>query len=70
MTTWCNGSIGTDTNFGFQAYGTRWRQHRRAFWQHFTQQAIIQYRPVQRANTHKFLFKLIQDPSRFSEHIR
>ena len=63
-------SAGLDTNFGFQAYGPRWRHHRRAFWQQFTQNAILRYQQAQRVMAHKFLFKLLQDPARLKEHIR
>ena len=51
-------------------YGQRWRQHRRAFWRHFRAEAIVTYHPVQRAIAHKFLEKLLDDPSRLREHIR
>ncbi|KAI0767318.1 cytochrome P450 [Fomes fomentarius] len=61
---------GNDGTIGVYPYGTRWRQNRRAFWQHFAPRAAIQYQPVQRAMAHKFLLKLLQDPSRLIDHIR
>lgn len=61
---------GTDLSFALMPYGDRWRRHRRAFWQHFRPQAIIEYQAVQRTMAGKFLLKVLQNPTRFKEHIR
>ncbi|KAJ3557799.1 hypothetical protein NM688_g1273 [Phlebia brevispora] len=38
---------GWNWNFAFQAYSQRWRDTRRCFHQHFNQNAVSRYRPVQ-----------------------
>ncbi|KAI0752763.1 cytochrome P450 [Daedaleopsis nitida] len=62
--------VGQDLNFGFYPYGERWRQHRRAFWQHFSSSAVQKYRSIQLATSHRFLVRLLNDPSHLKEHIR
>ncbi|KAH9889950.1 cytochrome P450 [Cubamyces lactineus] len=50
-------------NFGLMRYGERWRSHRRMFWQHFSPDKIVNYRPVQRATTYTFLNKVLSNPA-------
>ena len=51
-------------------YGDMWRRHRRAFWQCFYPDAIIDYRPIQLAYTHVFLERLLDEPTRLVQLIR
>ena len=50
-------------------YGVVWREHRRAFWQHFNPGAIVKYRLTQRAYAQTFLRKLLMDPTHRDKHI-
>ncbi|RDX45826.1 cytochrome P450 [Lentinus brumalis] len=61
---------GADVSFGFMPYGNWWRRHRRAFWQHFRPQAVVNHYPAQQTMATRFLAKLLEDPSRFQDHIR
>ncbi|RPD61608.1 cytochrome P450 [Lentinus tigrinus ALCF2SS1-7] len=61
---------GESLNFGFMPYGRWWSRHRRAFWQHFDRDATIASGPIQRDMTHKFLERLLKDPSNLKEHMR
>ncbi len=63
-------STGADMSFGFMPYGNWWRRHRRAFWQHFRPQAVVNHYPAQQPMATRFLAKLLEDPSRFQGHIR
>ncbi|KAI0705410.1 CyP450 monooxygenase [Earliella scabrosa] len=62
--------VGSDLNFAFYPYGPRWQLHRRAFQPHFVPEAIKKYRPIQVACARAFLRRLLNDPSRFKDHIR
>ncbi|RPD61610.1 cytochrome P450 [Lentinus tigrinus ALCF2SS1-6] len=61
---------GSDLNLGFMPYGNWWRRHRRAFWQYFRPQAVMNYRPVQKTMSTRYLGKLLRDPSRFKRYMR
>ncbi|KAI1794935.1 cytochrome P450 [Ganoderma leucocontextum] len=51
-------------------YGQRWRQHRRALWQHFYPAAIEKYHATQKQSAHMFLRKLLADPTNLDDHVR
>ncbi|KAI0674497.1 CyP450 monooxygenase [Trametes maxima] len=51
-------------------YGPVWRRHRRAFHQFFNPNAVVNYRTMQRTQVHHFLFRLLNKPKDFTEHIR
>ncbi|KAL1950194.1 hypothetical protein VTO73DRAFT_5317 [Trametes versicolor] len=57
------GLSGQESNFGLFQYGPRWRQHRREFWQFFHPGVVSKYQPIQRAEAHKFLGKLLGNSS-------
>ena len=61
---------GADIIFAFFPYGQWWRRHRRVFWQHFNPTAIVAYKPIQRAVAHRFLYKILKDPSDYVTHVR
>ncbi|RPD61680.1 O-methylsterigmatocystin oxidoreductase [Lentinus tigrinus ALCF2SS1-7] len=61
---------GAHWNFSFMYYGPWWRRHRRTMWQYFHPGAVEGCRPVQRAEAHRFLYKLFKDPANFKKHIR
>ena len=63
-------SIGQGLNFTLLPYGERWRRHRRAFWQYFTQAAVVKRWPAQQAAARMFARKLLTDPGKLREHIR
>ena len=63
-------SIGQDGNFSLMPYGSWWRRHRRAFWQHFLPASIATHVSAQKGYAQMFLRKLLADPSRLREHIR
>ncbi|KAJ3555935.1 hypothetical protein NM688_g2302 [Phlebia brevispora] len=47
--------LGWKWNLGLMPYGTEWRIKRRAFHQHFNQQAVKQYHSIQTRETRRFL---------------
>ncbi len=51
-------------------YGTRWRRHRRVFWQHFYPAAIEKYHAAQSQSARVFLRKLLADTTDLREDIR
>ncbi|TBU40261.1 cytochrome P450 [Dichomitus squalens] len=51
-------------------YGSWWRRHKRAFWQHFHPASIDRHISIQKKYTRMFLRKLLAEPSRLREHIR
>ncbi|RPD69162.1 cytochrome P450 [Lentinus tigrinus ALCF2SS1-7] len=53
-----------------QGYGTRWRRHRRAMHQFFNANAVLEYAPSQRLETHRFVRQLLDKPEGFLHHIR
>ncbi|KAI0352608.1 CyP450 monooxygenase [Trametes cingulata] len=61
---------GQDVNFAHIRYDQWWRRHRRAFWQHFHPGVVSKYNPIQSAQTHNFLARLIEAPSNLEAHIR
>lgn len=61
--------IGADWALGLMQYGQRWRDYRRAMWQHLHPGALSRYQPVQLAISHLLLVKLLRDPLNFKAHI-
>ncbi|KAF9458364.1 cytochrome P450 [Collybia nuda] len=64
------GLMGWEVNFGFLPYGSWWRRHRRAFHQHFHGGVVHKYYPVQLAEGHALLRRLLVTPENFMHHIR
>ena len=62
-------SVGGEWVLGMMGYGQRWRDYRRAFWQHFHPGAIHDYRSVQLAAVRTFIVKLLHDPENLRRHI-
>ncbi|KAM5535430.1 hypothetical protein V8D89_010952 [Ganoderma adspersum] len=62
--------IGWDWNVALMAYGTRWRQIRRAFHEHFHGGVVRQYQPVQLSGARNFLTHLLVNPSNFVQDLR
>ncbi|KAI0767308.1 CyP450 monooxygenase [Fomes fomentarius] len=62
--------VGAEISFAAMPYGQQWRRHRRAFWQHFNPNVTAEHRPFQRAMAHRFLYKLLTEPSQFKKHVR
>ncbi|KAI0767311.1 CyP450 monooxygenase [Fomes fomentarius] len=62
--------VGAQISFAFMPYGQRWRRHRRAFWQYLNPNVVAEHRPIQRAMAHRFLHKVLTDPSQFKKHVR
>ncbi|PIL22692.1 cytochrome P450 [Ganoderma sinense ZZ0214-1] len=61
---------GSDWALGLLPYGQRWRDYRRALWQHFHPGAIVKYRPAQESFAPLFLKKLLDKPEGYMDHIR
>ncbi|EJF61737.1 cytochrome P450 [Dichomitus squalens] len=61
---------GQSASFAQMPYGEKWRRHKRAFWQCFYPEAIVDYQPIQRASAHRFLERVLDDPSRLVKLIR
>jgi cytochrome P450 len=57
-------------NTALMPYGQWWRQHRRLFHEYFHRNAVTEYQPVQRQETHAFLRRLLVTPDNFFHHIR
>ncbi|KAI0373871.1 cytochrome P450 [Pilatotrama ljubarskyi] len=62
--------VGNDVALSIMPYGQWWRDHRRAFWQVFHQDAVREYQDIQRVITRMFLKKLMDRPQEFKQHIR
>ncbi|KAM5539388.1 hypothetical protein V8D89_006840 [Ganoderma adspersum] len=61
---------GNEWTLGLIPYGQRWRDYRRALWQHFHPGAIVKYRPAQESIVPIFLKKLLDEPDGFMNHIQ
>ncbi|KAF9548281.1 cytochrome P450 [Agrocybe pediades] len=61
-----------DWGFAFTMlpYGSWWRRHRRSFNEHFHQNAVYKYQPVQTHEMKHFLNDLLVTPENFLHHIR
>ena len=70
LTAFLSRRIGWDWNVALMGYGSRWRQTRRIFHEHFHQGAARQYRPMQLAGARRFLARLLADPDSFVRHLR
>ncbi|KAH9929053.1 cytochrome P450 [Epithele typhae] len=62
--------IGASWNFTWMAYGTRWRRHRRAFWQYFNQNAVQSAHDTQRDAARRFLGAVLDEPARVEDHVK
>lgn len=54
----------------FIPYNSKWRFHRKIMHQALSTRACTQYYPMQAAETHKYLLRIIQRPSQFLEETR
>jgi len=62
--------MSNDWNMSTQPYGTIWRQHRRAFHEHFRPNVTDKYRPVLLREVHNLLLRLLKTPGDFQDHIK
>ncbi|PIL32001.1 cytochrome P450 [Ganoderma sinense ZZ0214-1] len=62
--------IGWDWNVALMGYGTRWRQIRRAFHEHFHGGVVRQYQPAQLSGARNFLTRLLVNPDSFVQDLR
>ena len=51
-------------------YGPVWRQHRKIYQQYFHNNIAARHVPKQLAETRKTLFRLLENPETFRDHIR
>ena len=61
--------MGWGAILAFLPYGDRFRRQRRLVQQHFNQQAITAYRPVQQKEILGLMSRLIETPDNFIHHI-
>ncbi|KAI0763603.1 CyP450 monooxygenase [Trametes elegans] len=61
---------GQGYNFAFSPYGSNWRAHRREFHRYFHQGVVPKYKDVQRAETHKFLARVLKSQSQLPWQIK
>jgi len=54
---------GWNFHFGGFSYGKWWKQHRRAFHQHFNMNVVSKYQPIHIRESHAFLLRLLNSPS-------
>ncbi|PPQ80126.1 LOW QUALITY PROTEIN: hypothetical protein CVT25_001425 [Psilocybe cyanescens] len=59
-----------DYNMSLLPYGQWWRRHRRVFNQHFHQNTVWRYRPIQLREARALLHRLLISPENFLHHIR
>ncbi|KDR79209.1 hypothetical protein GALMADRAFT_137092 [Galerina marginata CBS 339.88] len=59
-----------DYNMALLPYGAWWRRHRRTFNEHFHQNIVSKYQPVQAREVRAFLHRLLITPDDFMHHIR
>ncbi|KAJ8506903.1 hypothetical protein ONZ45_g10644 [Pleurotus djamor] len=64
--------MGWSTVFSFLPYSDAWRNRRRVFWQEFNPQAANDnnHKAAQLKYSRRFLQSLLEDPARWSHHIR
>jgi len=62
--------LGVGWFFGVMRYGDVWRWHRKTFHQHFSSNAVLNYRDIEITNAHILLRNLQRAPFEFSQHIR
>ncbi|KAJ7819336.1 cytochrome P450 [Mycena olivaceomarginata] len=62
--------MGWDFNLTTMPHGEKWRQYRRLFHQHFRQDAIAIYHPVQLRKIHDLLRALLSTPADFVAHTK
>ncbi|KAI1797845.1 CyP450 monooxygenase [Ganoderma leucocontextum] len=62
--------IGWDWNVALMGYGTKWRQIRRAFHEHFHGGVVRQYQSAQLSGARNFLTRLLANPDNFVQHLR
>ncbi|KAF9002580.1 cytochrome P450 [Cyathus striatus] len=57
-------------NVGLLPYGDWWRVHRRTFHEHFRQNAVGRYQPIQQREALAMLRRLLDTPDNFLHHVR
>lgn len=54
----------------FVPYNDKWRFHRKIMHQALNPRAVLNYQPMQEAETHKYLRRVMENPSQFLEETR
>ncbi|KAJ6466205.1 cytochrome P450 [Mycena sanguinolenta] len=62
--------MGWDFPLGTLSRGDKWRAYRRMFQQHFRQDVVRSYRPIQMEKIHQLLQGLLSSPEEFREHLK
>ena len=65
-----NFRVGWEKSFAFMGYGTRWKEHRKLFLQHFQPAAVVRYYPRFAEEAGLLLNRLVATPDDFMDHIR
>ncbi|KDQ55433.1 hypothetical protein JAAARDRAFT_37446 [Jaapia argillacea MUCL 33604] len=65
-----NDLMGWEWSFGMMRYGDRWKKHRLVFDRQFKSSVAPAYRPIQAAQCHLFLRRLLDSPNDLLEHLR
>ncbi|KAF5310062.1 hypothetical protein D9619_010585 [Psilocybe cf. subviscida] len=66
----CYELVGWDFSFGHMPYGSKWRSHRRVFHSEFQKSKAPKYWPIQTAQAHNLLARLLQSPLKLDLHLR
>ncbi|KAJ6508851.1 cytochrome P450 [Mycena sanguinolenta] len=62
--------MGWDFSLGLLPRGDKWRAYRRMFHQHFRQDVLQTYHPIQMKKIHLLLQGLVSSPEEFREHLK
>ncbi|KZV77325.1 cytochrome P450 [Peniophora sp. CONT] len=62
--------MGFGWSLGFTPYNEWWKHSRALFHKHFKPTAVAQFRPKKLKAAHKFLRRLLDDPTHFHEHMQ
>ncbi|KAF7357539.1 O-methylsterigmatocystin oxidoreductase [Mycena sanguinolenta] len=62
--------MGWDFNFGLLPRGDKWRTRRSMFHQHFRENVVRTYRPIQMEKIHQLLQRFLSSPGEFREHLK
>lgn len=61
--------MGWDRVVAFLPYGEKFRRQRKMMHRHFSSEAVVRFRPLQRSELFTLLENLVRSPENFSQHI-
>lgn len=63
--------VGWEHTLAMQTYSSRFRAYRKAMQPYLgSESAVAQFNPLQELETRRFLFRILEDQTKLSEHIQ